>query len=222
MNPSTLSDELSSARSVLVLAPHQDDEILGCGYLMRAFSQTQTELAVVWLTDGGSAFGPISEPARAALAARRAAEAKAGLRSMDIVCETLFFGYPDGDLAQYVEVAVEKLRALCGARAVEAIFVTDAGDGHPDHRAAFEIASQIPGPALYSYPVSARYDGDDVVPPRNPITLTAADGAAKRKALACHVSQHEGGEAVYPLTSAAIDRFCAAPEMFYPIRARQT
>ena len=222
MSAPAFPDEFAKLRSVVVLAPHPDDEILGCGHLMRAFTQAKTALAVIWLTDGGSAFGPLAAFDRVALAQTRSAEALIGLRAMEIAVKPFFLGFPDGRLAEYVEAAVERLRDIVRTRAAEAIFVTDQFDGHPDHVAAFRIASQIVGPAIYSYPVSGRYDGGAPDKTRSAITLRTQDGDVKRLGLACHVSQHEGGGAIFPMTASAIDGFCAHDELFYSVRAAQS
>lgn len=199
--------------TLLVLAPHPDDEVLGCARLM---TQAEQDVAVVWLTDGGGSHGALAPAARAALVERRQHEALAGLAALGVVpVVTRFLGHPDGALADHAAAArasVAALAAACGARTM---VVTDRADGHPDHRAACAIAAGIAVPRRYSYPVSGRYAGEDIALPADARLLPPVDGERKRAALLCHASQMEPG-ALYPLTRAAIDRFCAAPEVFLP------
>lgn len=211
---------IARARSVVVVAPHPDDEILGCGNLMHALSEAGTGLTVVWLTDGGASHGPISAAARAALVATRADEALRGLQEMAIDCTAIFLNLPDGELGDPLveDEAVALLREIVAAQSADAVLVTDGADDHPDHRAAFRIGCAVPGPALFSYAVSARYDGAAPGGGTHTLMRHADDQQRKRRALACHASQQAAGGAIFPMTEAAIDRFCAAPEQFRCVR----
>jgi LmbE family N-acetylglucosaminyl deacetylase len=100
---------IDAATSLLVVAPHPDDETLCCAGIMQRVVQAGGRTSVVWLTSGdaerlglwlfeGAFFG---SPARARqlgeqrMAEARAATAVLGLREGG----QLFLGYPDGGLA---------------------------------------------------------------------------------------------------------------------------
>jgi LmbE family N-acetylglucosaminyl deacetylase len=91
--------------SVLVVAPHPDDESLCCGGLIHAARRMGARVAVVWVTygDGFKWSAMVVERKlrpRAGtyrdLAARRAGEARAAAATLHIDPDSLFFlGYPD-------------------------------------------------------------------------------------------------------------------------------
>src|SRR2546426_12131813 len=45
-------------RRVLVLAPHMDDEVLGCGGTLLQHARVGAQLTIVYLTDGRKGHGP--------------------------------------------------------------------------------------------------------------------------------------------------------------------
>ena len=204
--------------SLMVVAPHPDDDVLGCSHLMRRVDQMGGRLVVVWLTDGGASHGVLPAEVKSQLVATRQAEAKAGVHALGIRPVALcFLGYPDGSLELHETEARDRLQTLCRVHQVETVVVTDEHDGHGDHRAAFRIASQLKVKRLFSYPISARYDGENYEVPDHALVISADAGEAKRVALAHHRSQATGG-ALYPLSALTIDRFCSEPEIFIPIR----
>ena len=68
----------STARRVLVLAPHPDDEVFGCGGALADLAARGAAVDVLVLTDGAAAGAATSRGARR-IAARRAAESRAAL-----------------------------------------------------------------------------------------------------------------------------------------------
>ncbi len=204
----------------LIIAPHPDDEVLGCGLLMRGIASAGGAFVVAWLTDGGASHGDLAPAERIVLVERRQAEALVGLATLGVApLATCFLGHADGALGSpAIQAAVrEQLAALCERHAITAYAVTAGDDGHADHRAAFAIAAGLPVPG-HAYPVSGRYDGARVEMPPSAIQLRDPAGStSKRAALACHASQTVAGGARWPLSDAAIDRFCDAAEIFIPI-----
>jgi LmbE family N-acetylglucosaminyl deacetylase len=204
---------------LLVMAPHPDDEVLGCGRLMRRVQATGGQVVVAWLTDGGSSHGELPPQQRRELVARRQAEALEGLRAMGVTPAAFcFLGYPDGGLGAVDPLDPERrLQVLCDTHRSDTVVVTDVDDGHPDHRAAFAIARRLMVKRLFSFPVSARYDGEPYTPPAQALLLAPESGDDKRVALGRHLSQREDAGARFPLTAATIERFCVEPEVFIPI-----
>jgi LmbE family N-acetylglucosaminyl deacetylase len=208
------SDDLPAR--LLVLAPHPDDEVLGCGRLMRRVAAAGGQVVVAWLTDGGASHGELNAPERRDLAGRRQIEALGGLAELGVTpAATCFMGYPDGALAAVeAKTLASRLQALCDSHRIDTVVVTDDGDGHADHRAAFAIARRLAVGRLFAYPISARYDGEPYAPPQAAFLVSPEAGDDKRVALARHVSQSVAGGARLPLSAATIDRFCAEPEVF--------
>jgi LmbE family N-acetylglucosaminyl deacetylase len=104
MRPITAQD------SVLVVAPHPDDESLCCGGLIHMAREVGARVAIVWITDGdGSRWdamltdhavlpGPATYQA---LAHTRTGEARAAAAALGVSSDFLYFlGYPDRGVGQ--------------------------------------------------------------------------------------------------------------------------
>lgn len=112
------------ARSALVIAPHFDDEVLGCGGLVGLLTSAGASVRVVFCSDGG------------ALGARRREEARqaAAVLGLDGFDE---LDLPDGALAQHVEAMAEGLRRVLVQRRPQLVLVPSPLEVSADHRAAF-------------------------------------------------------------------------------------
>lgn len=218
---SKLGDWLRPSTPLAVLAPHPDDELLGCARLMQRAHTIMCPLVIIWLTDGGASHGLLAADEREALVQRRRAEAAAGLQSLGVSpAATYHLGHPDGELERHAEQAREAVGRICQNHHVGVLAVTDVCDNHPDHRAAFAIATGLGiDLQVLRYPVSTRFDGEAYSPPDAAIRLETWRGDAKRAALLEHRSQMEM-TAVCPMTVATIDRFCADAEYFMPVERR--
>jgi LmbE family N-acetylglucosaminyl deacetylase/glycosyltransferase involved in cell wall biosynthesis len=131
--PGTTTD--IRARKVLVVAPHADDDVLGCGGLLARLAARDAEIRVLFLTD--SSGGSEVTEGREEYAERRRHEARAGLEQLGIH-DVEFLDLPDGELDQYINLAAGAIeRELLDGRpdlllAVSPLEVTS------DHQAAFE------------------------------------------------------------------------------------
>jgi LmbE family N-acetylglucosaminyl deacetylase len=146
-----LTAELSGRRT-LVLAPHPDDEVLGCGGTIARKRQTGTPVWIAYLTDGRD--GVTADPATAA--ALREEEARAAVTGLGVPEDHLFFlRFPNGRLADHLEAARVRIRTLVEELGVEDLFVPYRRDYHPDHAAAWKIGRAFlrPGMRLYEYPI---------------------------------------------------------------------
>jgi len=96
---------INAATSLLVVAPHPDDETLCCAGIMQRVLRAGGRVSVVWITSGDASeldmlfieHRPFAAPARARdLATRRMREARAatGILGVPAVWQ-LFLGYPD-------------------------------------------------------------------------------------------------------------------------------
>jgi len=127
-----------SGENVLVISPHPDDEIIGCGGTLIKMIQEGSSVSVVQLTDGcnTSAFKDFSGPERKTI---RLDEAKIVAKSIGF-SELFFFNEVDSFLA-CTRDNVEKLSGILNRLQPKAIFVPFINDPHPDHHAANEILS---------------------------------------------------------------------------------
>lgn len=129
---------------VLVLAPHMDDEIIGCGGTLARHVQMGAHVTVVFLTDGrhGGVIPPdVSETERKRreqlLVETRKSEARGALQVLgiqDIIC----LDAEDGQLVNAAGIA-ERLRAVLESVQPQLVYVPFFLEGHPDHQAASDV-----------------------------------------------------------------------------------
>jgi LmbE family N-acetylglucosaminyl deacetylase len=145
------------ASSALVVAPHPDDETLGCGGTIALRRASGAAVHVAFLTDG-----TLSHKGRlpaADLAARRRREALDACTRLGVPSGAVhFLDYEDGHLAASRKVATGRLAELVDALRPAHVLVTSVHDGTPDHVAAAQIARAAASlathrPALFEYPV---------------------------------------------------------------------
>ena len=77
-------DPLALPGPVWVVAPHPDDEALGCGALLAALAQARREVWALLLTDGGFSHPASQLYPRSRLSATRLAEWRAGLSVLGV------------------------------------------------------------------------------------------------------------------------------------------
>ena len=133
--------------AVLVLAPHPDDEVFGCGGALALHVAAGTRVHVVVVT-GGQEAGD---------AKVRADESRAAALVLGYA-PPVFWNLPDRGLL-YGEALVQRIvesLAECGATV---IYAPSLWENHPDHRAlalaALEAARRGEGCAIMCYEVSA-------------------------------------------------------------------
>lgn len=120
--------------NVLVIAPHQDDEVLGCGGVMARHAAEGDTVHVVVVTRGiASLFPPVEIEAT-----RRELHAALEVLSVSGV-QFLEFPAPQLDLVARHELAEAIQRVIYSLQA-QILYVPHAGDIHFDHRAVFEAA----------------------------------------------------------------------------------
>lgn len=154
-------------RSILIVAPHPDDETLGCGGTLAKRAKEGCKVAVVVLTDGCNLFrlSPLRievHPTPAETSAMRKEETR---RAVDILGgnrEAIrFLDVEDASLTRHVESVSETLAAIIREAAPDEVYVTSEHENHPDHvagcaavRSAMRKAHSRA--ALYRYIVSLR------------------------------------------------------------------
>ena len=129
------------AERALVFAAHPDDEVLGAGGLLAAWSKSAEAVRVVVLTDGRAQEQRSHGSADAETRRREALEAGAVLGLTDY----LFESFPDRSLAGQKPALTKKIRSLISEFRPDVVLAPWPGEVHPDHRAVgeavFEIAS---------------------------------------------------------------------------------
>jgi LmbE family N-acetylglucosaminyl deacetylase len=118
--------------SMLVVAPHQDDETIGCGGVLALQVRARRSACVVLLHDGGEEFQELGIP-RPELVALRNEESRRAAAVIGME-PPVFLNFPD--LAQDATLAAEALRRIIEERKVDSVFIPFMLDGHIDHRNA--------------------------------------------------------------------------------------
>lgn len=132
------------AERVVVLAPHMDDETIGCGGAVARHVMAGAPVHVVFLTDGrhgSSTLSGLSGDARRAeelrIVALRKAEAQRALHKLG-VGSVSYLDAEDGALGADTAI-VARLRAILEAQRPELVYVPCYLEGHPDHLAASRL-----------------------------------------------------------------------------------
>lgn len=153
-------DETASAarQSALVLAPHPDDETLGCGATILHKVAAGAPVTVVVVTDGRhSHHSPHVTPDELA-DLRRLEMAEAAKRLGLDAGAVRWGGFVDGALSEREAEVTAYLGDLLAELRPQEVYTTCADEPHPDHaavgRAARAAVAQAGGPVrLLEYPV---------------------------------------------------------------------
>lgn len=121
--------------NILVLAPHQDDEAIGCGGVIHQHARSGDKVSTIFLTDG-SLGCPGEDPALTVIQREKEALVAATFLGIE---RPVFWRYPDGTLQSSKEV-VERLSQEVLKIRPDFIYVPNREDAHSDHKAVFEMA----------------------------------------------------------------------------------
>ena len=122
-------------KSMLVLAPHQDDEVIGCGGAMALQRRSRRQTYVMVMQDGADEHHKVSLT-RVQLTELRNAESRAAAKVID-AAEPIFLGCRN--LQQEAVFATTALRQFIAEKRIDTIFAPFILDGNPDHRTCNRI-----------------------------------------------------------------------------------
>jgi LmbE family N-acetylglucosaminyl deacetylase len=193
-------DALLGDGGAVVVAPHPDDESLGCGALIAMAAAEGRDVRVVIVSDGVGSHPTSRTYPPARLRALRESEALEAIEVLGLTEHAVtFLGLPD----RFVPAAGREAREaatliadLCRYARARSIFVTWRHDPHCDHQAAYAIARiaqrETSNSRLFEYPIWGRSlaDEDVVSLTLGGYRLNAAEWRArKRAAILRHRSQ---------------------------------
>jgi LmbE family N-acetylglucosaminyl deacetylase len=192
--------EIIGAGTVLILAPHPDDESLGCGGLIAACCAAGRPAFVLVLTDGAGSHPHSLRYPPARLRKTREQEARDAVMALGLPPDRIaFLGLPDTaaphDGAAF-ERAVDAIMGLAERLHCSAIAAPWQHDPHCDHLAAHRMAVEAATRLRLrhiAYPVWGW-----TLPVDDTLDTVVAGGRldierhlpAKRRAIAAHASQH--------------------------------
>jgi LmbE family N-acetylglucosaminyl deacetylase len=168
---------LHQARRVLALAPHPDDECIGCGGLLARLVQAGVAVRVVLVTDGSGAGGL---PPGAGLV--RQQEFQASLRHLGVNSFAML-NFPDGGLA-FDAPLCEAIENEVRSFAPNWVLAPSAHDAHRDHRCVAR-AAQRAALANTSVETLLEFETWGALPATHVVDITDTF-AAKMAALAEH------------------------------------
>lgn len=123
-------------QSALVLAPHPDDETLGCGGTIARKRRAGARVRIAFLTDGERSH---PELAPTLLGRLRREEARAATQELGVAeGELTFLGLPDGELTHHRKEATVRLAELLDEVRPREVYVPHRLDGPLDHAVTTE------------------------------------------------------------------------------------
>ncbi|WP_279482488.1 PIG-L family deacetylase [Aureimonas sp. SK2] len=234
MTETLLDPGAIDARRVLVVAPHPDDEALGCGGLLWHLARLGRAVHVAFVTDGGASHPNSPTWPRPRLAAAREAEAAEALARLGLgQAGRSFLRLRDADMP--VEGTPDHDAALQAATAVVRAFRPDLlllpwrRDPHRDHRDSWRLFTQAaeraglrPGTLEYAIWLDEIGAPGDHPAPGEMERVDIAIGPAleaKRFAVTAHRTQTGGvipdDPTAFRLTEATIERLAGPVETFW-------
>jgi LmbE family N-acetylglucosaminyl deacetylase len=185
--------------ALCVMAPHPDDETLGCGLVLQEAAALGLPTRVICLSDGSRSH-PASKawpPTR--IAGERRLEFGRAMRRLAPQASVDWLGYGDSTLpiaGAGFRAAAARLKALLPRAGKLLVLSTWEHDPHCDHIAASRLAhAAVQGRTdqqLLHYPIWGRFRADEPGHPPASAVLIAGDArtrAVKREALALHRTQ---------------------------------
>ena len=135
--------QLELSENTVIIAPHPDDEVIGCAGLIQALVERGTPPHVIILTGGeGSHRGCCDISADEIIEARHQLTIKAaitlGLPLSNIHC----LEYPDGGI-DIAHTETEKLKILLEELSPKALFLPHNGEGWNDHVRVAGIVKEL-------------------------------------------------------------------------------
>lgn len=180
----------------LIIAPHPDDETLGCGGLIAQLCDAGIPPIVVIMTDGAASHPHSRTHPPHRLAALRRAEARSAARLLGLPeANLIHLGHPDANLTEDSSM-IEHVISLIRTHRCGVLFAPMVTDPHCDHSAAARIARSAAtrtSTLLRYYPIwtwllspDTRLDHSIPIGWRLDIS---AETPIKQRAIAAHASQ---------------------------------
>lgn len=214
---------LGRPRSLLVIAPHPDDETIGAFGLIAHCRRRGIPVRILVASDGaGSHPTSVAWPRRRLVAERQRESLQATRRSRVPAGAVNFLGLPDGGLsAMQIQLSNEIGRAIRRAPKPMLIAAPLANDEHADHRAvAAAIATtRARGVRVLGYPVWPA--GAATARRSCTIVLSSCERLSKRRTIESYRTQ--AGRIVddpsgFAMTRSQIAAFSRAQEHFVEVR----
>lgn len=180
--------------NILVIAPHPDDEVLGCGGTIDKYAKAGKSVYVLIMTRGDVKLYSDETVARGRNHARNA-HLVLGVK------ETFFFDFPAPNLDVTSRAAMSvSISELIKKLSIDTLFIPHRGDIHHDHYAVFNAAIVAGRPVgdysvkqIFAYETLSETEwaapfGDDAFIPTHFINIED-NISAKLEAMSCYSGQ---------------------------------
>lgn len=129
---------------VLVIAPHPDDEVFGCGMLVHALCEQKKHVNIIILSRGEAAL-PDNIVRKDELIAVRKKLAQCALTNLGVdVSSSLYFSdFPDGNVPQVSERTIMELKKMIRVISPKYVFLAHPQEASVDHVQGTEILQKI-------------------------------------------------------------------------------
>ena len=218
--------------TIVVAAPHMDDEVLACGGTIARLPD-RARVHLVYATDGTRSYTPVLpwlDATSPELSSVRRAEARLALETLGVSPDNLhFLDFPDGKLEQHLQAFERSFMELIRKLRPDHVLIPFRYDRHPDHLAVNRatqsaLRREHSRAQLFEYFVYYRWR---MLPGRDVRTYVRADqllavdiapvAVRKRTALDCFKSQttqYYSWQDRPILSQASLNEVCRNPEVF--------
>lgn len=160
LNIKTLANQ-SSDQSILIVAPHPDDETLGCGGAIALLRQLNVPVAVAVVSDGTKSHPNSVAYPPPKLKKLREQESLAALAILGVAPEAVtFLNLPDGEvyISSKSQAAIASIDQYVTQLLPSLVFLPWRKDPHPDHRASWQLftaatKNSTTPPRIIEYPI---------------------------------------------------------------------
>lgn len=225
-----------SVKNILVIAPHPDDESLGCGGLIAKLAAMGRHFHTVFVTDGGASHLGSHKWSRQRIATLREQEAEEALSRLGIADQPrTFLRLHDAEMPPVSSAdwhsASGKVDEILGTFLPDLVLLPWRRDPHCDHRDSWRLVTDAIckcaiRPRMLEYTIWLEeygapndYPGADETEPVD-FDITA-EMAVKRHAVEAHLSQTsnliDDDPNAFRLSGATIDRLTGPLERYWRV-----
>lgn len=138
-----ISNKLALSNNIIIIAPHPDDEVLGCSGLIQHMIEDGKQVHVVILSGGGKSHQDCCHINESTLISSRRNLSRKAAEILELPLKQLhFLDYPDGSIS-YDNPETKRLQELIQELSPNAIFIPHKGEGWNDHIEAGKIIRKI-------------------------------------------------------------------------------
>ena len=171
--------------NVLVIAPHPDDEAIGCGGTIHLHVQRGDRVVAVFLTSGELGLKHL---AREVAWKTREREAHRAAKILGLA-EMHFLRQPDWFLGEHIDAAAAALMPIVQREKPGIIYLPHPAEWHPDHQASLPIVRKAMGEARHTSAELRSYEVWTPLGAYDHVENIDAVMTHKLKAVRAHTSQ---------------------------------